>query len=292
MWPDLSIALRRLGRAGLILWLTLPFRFASGDDFLEQVHEALSINDSNHQLHLQLSGLIDLETYLIDQPAPGLIYTDDDVLFNPRLTLFLDAQVGSHIYVFAQARADRGFDPSDQGAQVRLDEYFVRYSFGKDVRINFQVGQFATIVERQPNGGTRAQRDDFGGLDAHVGRDELVLQITAVRQSRREAFRRRHGSLVEPTGEVVGIVGPGRHSRRRHIQQMRRVVGAIGRPGAGTPGRIDQRDLRVGLAAAQVHRSKNSRGSAPNYRDPHHCGRLSPEAAYHRVYAEVIGNAS
>jgi len=146
MWPDLSIALRRLGRAGLILWLTLPFRLASGDDFLEQVHEALSINDSNHQLHLQLSGLIDLETYLIDQPAPGLIYTDDDVLFNPRLTLFLDAQVGSHIYVFAQARADRGFDPSDQGAQVRLDEYFVRYSFGKDVRINFQVGQFATIV--------------------------------------------------------------------------------------------------------------------------------------------------
>lgn len=146
MWPDLSRVLQWCRRAGLILWLTLPFRFASGDDFLDQVHEWLSINDSSHQLHLQLSGLIDLETYLIDQPAPGLIYTDDDILFNPRLTLFLDAQVGSNIYIFAQARADRGFDPSDQGAQVRLDEYFLRYSFGKDLRINLQVGRFATIV--------------------------------------------------------------------------------------------------------------------------------------------------
>src|SRR3954454_5419277 len=140
MWPDVSVTLRWLGRAGLTLWLTLPFRFANGSDFLDRVHETLSINDSHGRFHLQLSGLIDLETYLIDQPAPGLIYTDDDILFNPRLTLFLDAQIGSSIYVFAQARADRGFDPSDQGAQVRLDEYFVRYSFGSDVRINLQVG--------------------------------------------------------------------------------------------------------------------------------------------------------
>src|SRR4249919_3531435 len=130
MPPDLSILLPWVRRAGLILWLTVPFRFAGGSDLLDQVHETLSINDPNNQFHLQLSGLVDLETYFIDQPAPGLIFSDDDVLFNPRLTLFLDAQIGSHVYVFAQARADRGFDPSDQGAQVRLDEYFVRYSFG------------------------------------------------------------------------------------------------------------------------------------------------------------------
>jgi len=146
MRPDLLIILRWARRAGLILWLTVPLRFAGGSDWLEQVHETLSINDPSKQFHLQLSGLVDLETYLIDQPAPGLIFSDDDVLFNPRLTLFLDAQIGSHIYVFAQARADRGFDPSDQGAQVQLDEYFLRYSFGKNARINFQIGQFATVV--------------------------------------------------------------------------------------------------------------------------------------------------
>ncbi len=83
-------------------------------------------------------------TYLIDQPAPALIYTDNDSLFNPRLTVFLDAQIGSQFYVFAQTRFDRGFDPSDGGAQVRLDEYFVRYRPTK--YFNLQIGQFATVV--------------------------------------------------------------------------------------------------------------------------------------------------
>ena len=146
MRPDLSLTLCWARRAGLILWLTLPCRFAAGSDLLEQVHESLSLADSNNRYHLQLSGLVDLETYSIDQPAPGLIFSDDDFLFNPRLTLFLDAQIGSSIYVFAQARADRGFDPSEKGAQVRLDEYLLRYSFGKDARVNFQLGQFATVV--------------------------------------------------------------------------------------------------------------------------------------------------
>ena len=36
------------------------------------------------------------------------------------------------------------FDPSDGGAELRLDEYFVRYSPARSV--NFQIGQFATVV--------------------------------------------------------------------------------------------------------------------------------------------------
>jgi len=91
-----------------------------------------------------LSGLVDLETYLIDQPAPALIFTNRNFLLTPRLTLFLDAQIGSKVYVFAQTRVDRGFDPSDDGAQIRLDEYFLRYSTAKSVQ--FQIGQFATVV--------------------------------------------------------------------------------------------------------------------------------------------------
>jgi hypothetical protein len=62
------------------------------------------------------------------------------------LTLFLDAQFGSQIYFFAQSRLDRGFDPSDHGAQVRLDEYALRFTPWDDGRFNVQVGKFATVV--------------------------------------------------------------------------------------------------------------------------------------------------
>ena len=135
-----SIAFRNCRWLALVLTLAVSARA----DFFEKVHDALSLNDSHDRFHLQLSGLVDLETYFIDQPAPGLIFADRDFLLNPRLRLFLDAQIGSNIYVFAQTRFDRGFDPSDEGAQIRLDEYFLRYSPAKNV--NFQVGQFATVV--------------------------------------------------------------------------------------------------------------------------------------------------
>jgi hypothetical protein len=130
--------------AALIVSLVLALPGRGRADFLEKAQDALSLTTPDRRFHLQLSGLFDLETYFIDQPAPALILTDKDFLLNPRLTLFLDAQVGSKIYVFAQARVDRGFDPSDGGAQLRLDEYFVRYSPATNV--NFQIGQFATVV--------------------------------------------------------------------------------------------------------------------------------------------------
>src|SRR6266567_1025556 len=69
-----------------------------------------------------------------------------DNLFNPRLTLFLDAQYGSQIYFFAQSRLDRGFDPSDRGAQVRLDEYALRITPWDDGRFALQIGKFATVI--------------------------------------------------------------------------------------------------------------------------------------------------
>ena len=128
--------------AGLMLMFALPTR----GDLLDQVNDALSIRNSQKQFQLQLSGLIDFEGYFIDQRAPGLIDTDDSFLFNPRLSLFLDAQWTSHLYFFGQLRVDRGFDPSDQGAQVRLDEYFLRYTPLDHPWIAFQAGKFATIV--------------------------------------------------------------------------------------------------------------------------------------------------
>src|ERR1700716_695826 len=140
MPPSPSIAFRN-GR-WLALFLTLAV--SARADFLERVHDALSLNDPQDRFHLQLSGLVDLETYFIDQSAPALLFTERDFLLNPRFTLFLDAQIGPSVYVFAQTRVDRGFDPSDGGAEVRLDEYFVRYSPVKSVHL--QIGQFATVV--------------------------------------------------------------------------------------------------------------------------------------------------
>src|SRR5215469_2416056 len=93
------------------------------DDAFDRLDNALTISAFQDNLRARLSGTVDLEFYNFQQPPPGLIDSQIDNLFNPRLTLFLDAQAGSQVYFFAQARFDRGFDPSDRGAEVRVDEY-------------------------------------------------------------------------------------------------------------------------------------------------------------------------
>src|SRR6266850_6887173 len=116
------------------------------DDFLDRLDTALTISAFQDNLRARLSGTLDLEIYHFEQPAPGLIDSNIDTLFNPRLTLFLDAQIGSQIYFFAQSRLDRGFDPSDHGAQIRLDEYALRITPWNDGRLTVQIGKFATVV--------------------------------------------------------------------------------------------------------------------------------------------------
>src|SRR6266481_4078258 len=116
------------------------------DDVFDRLDNALTVSLFQDNLRVRLSGTLDLEFYNFEQPAPGLIDSRTDNLFNPRLTLFLDAQLGSQIYFFAQSRVDRGFDPSDHSAQVRLDEYALRFTPWDDGRFNLQVGKFATVV--------------------------------------------------------------------------------------------------------------------------------------------------
>src|ERR1044072_4528673 len=116
------------------------------DDTLDRLDRTPTISGFQNNFRARLSGTVDLEFYNFQQPAPGLIDSDEDNLVNPRLILFLDAQAGSQVYFFAQARLDRGFDPSDHGAEVRLDEYALRITPWQDGRFTFQVGQFATVV--------------------------------------------------------------------------------------------------------------------------------------------------
>jgi len=116
------------------------------DDVFDRLDNALTIAAFGGDLRARLSGTIDIEFYNFQQPAPGLIDSEIDNLFNPRLTLFLDAQLGSQIYFFAQTRVDRGFDPSDHGAQIRLDEYALRITPWQDGRFTLQAGKFATVI--------------------------------------------------------------------------------------------------------------------------------------------------
>src|SRR6516164_7072088 len=136
----------KLIRAFIVLLFAATARAAEIDDFFDRLDSALTVPAFQDNLRARLSGTVDLEYYHFDQPPPGLIDSKIDNLFNPRLTLFLDTQIGSRIYFFAQSRLDRGFDPSDHGAQVRLDEYALRVTPWDDGRFMLQVGQFATVV--------------------------------------------------------------------------------------------------------------------------------------------------
>jgi hypothetical protein len=134
-----------LGAALSFLLLVATLDIARAD-FLEQADQKLSLSVFKDRVQLRLSGTLDLEGYFIDQPPPGLIFTRSNFLFNPRLTVYLDAQIGPNVSAFVQARVDRGFDPSDRGTQVRLDEYALRASPWKDVSFTVQAGKFGTIV--------------------------------------------------------------------------------------------------------------------------------------------------
>src|SRR5581483_5150248 len=65
---------------------------------------------------------------------------------NPRFTAFLDAQIGKHLELFAEARVDRGFDPRSQPRDARFDQYLLRYQPFETSVLNLQLGKFATAL--------------------------------------------------------------------------------------------------------------------------------------------------
>ncbi|HEY1082633.1 MAG TPA: hypothetical protein VGE29_10245, partial [Prosthecobacter sp.] len=114
-------------------------------ELLEKIDDALTLSTADGRFRADLSGLLDLELYAPDAPAMGLLNTDDDLFFNPRLTLFLDLQATEHLRAHAQMRVDRGFDPGfSPDGQARLDEYFLEWKPFDESWINFRLGKFAT----------------------------------------------------------------------------------------------------------------------------------------------------
>jgi len=149
MWRKLQVFLL----AGMVLlWAQGGLR--AEDEAFDAVSDNLKFNAFDGNVRGHLTGLLDVEGYYFNQLAPAFIESNRDFLFNPRLTLFLDGQLGPKLYFFVQTRVDRGFDPADAHAQIRLDEYAFRFTPWNDGRVNVQVGKFATVL------GTWANRHD------------------------------------------------------------------------------------------------------------------------------------
>lgn len=130
----------------LVCLLSSVVRLVSAQDFMDRLDQSLTVSLFDDRVRARASGLLDLEYYNFPQPPPGLIRADGHNLFSPRLSLFLDVQAGPNVYFFTQARFDSGFDPSDLGAQARLDEYALRITPWKDGRFNLQIGKFSTVI--------------------------------------------------------------------------------------------------------------------------------------------------
>jgi len=102
-----------------IITLAALSAVASGEEeFFDQLDQTLSVSTSDGAFRARLSGTLDLEGYHFSQPAPALIDADGSTLFNPRLSLFLDAQLGSHFYLFAQARVAAASIPSRRNSRA------------------------------------------------------------------------------------------------------------------------------------------------------------------------------
>jgi hypothetical protein len=141
----LSAAFRPLFLAALAILALSPSAQAA-EEFFDRVQEALTWSAAGDRLRARVSGIVDVEAFDTQLPAPGLLPRSSEQLLNPRFTLFVDAQWGAHVYAFLQSRADRGFDPGDTGPRQRLDEYALRLTPWTRRRFNLQLGKFASVV--------------------------------------------------------------------------------------------------------------------------------------------------
>ena len=101
--------LERLGLAALAAVCSMSCQ--AEDSPLDVLHQSLSYQTSDGFFRTRLGGLADFEGYTIDRHPPGLVFGSGDYLISPRMSLFLDTQLGSHLYSLVQVRFDRGFDP-------------------------------------------------------------------------------------------------------------------------------------------------------------------------------------
>jgi class 3 adenylate cyclase/peptidyl-tRNA hydrolase len=89
-----------------------------------------------------LSGRLDLEV-LVPSTEPAGLLEDTGTFGAARMRLFLDAFAGERVFASAELRADRGETPRSEGADVRLEQLFVRVR-PTPAPVELQVGRFAS----------------------------------------------------------------------------------------------------------------------------------------------------
>ncbi len=80
----------------LLIFLLLLAPISKGQGILESLDEALTVSSADGDWRADVSGLIDLELYAAEMQPLGLLETNDELFFNPRLTLMLDLQMTEH----------------------------------------------------------------------------------------------------------------------------------------------------------------------------------------------------
>src|SRR5690348_2831991 len=130
---------------GLVV-LAIAHSNCAAQGWLDQLGDNLYLKSPNGYFRSDLTVLLDLEGYYVDQSPPGLIFPDESFI-NPRATFYIDTVLGKHFYSFVQARVDRGFDPgADMNGDARLDEYLLRWTPLDSPVVSVQFGKFATVV--------------------------------------------------------------------------------------------------------------------------------------------------
>ena len=125
------------------LW---PIADANAQEFLDTLQDKLVYTSAEGKVQADLSIMADLTVFAADAPAQGLLFTDSDIFLAPRLSAFLDMQLGERVILHGQMRADRGFDPGfEPGGQVRLDEYFLQFRASGAKEVNVRAGKYATV---------------------------------------------------------------------------------------------------------------------------------------------------
>jgi hypothetical protein len=175
-------------------------------DWLDKLDDALFLESPGGWYRTDISGLLDLEGYYVDQQPPGLLFSDDKFFFSPRLSLFLDSKFGTHFYSLVQVRFDRGFDPGSMPrGDARADEYLLRYTPFDDGRLNFQIGKFATVV-----GNWVPRHDSWRNpfINAPLPYENIVTITDHTVPANPAAFLARKNKFDQPASWIPVIWGP------------------------------------------------------------------------------------
>lgn len=130
----------------LFSMIALSARAQEPLDWVEKLGDVpLTLRTPHRWITVAYTGTLELEGYIIDTRAPGLIF-DNDSFFNFRNRNMVTLSVGEHISIFVEERNDRRFDPSDRPVRAGFEQYFIRWTPFDQPWINLQAGKFPTPV--------------------------------------------------------------------------------------------------------------------------------------------------